>query len=784
MQLGFFRYWRGTWQILDFRSLARRTLKCLSGSVLLTQEKFIFTHEPNTISITHSYTIETPSETTLIMCPKQGSGSAAMFSIIRFKGDENRRLSREEAVNSSSERHFAGSSEEKEREYYQPAVWWFASFVFPLVASALGPIACLLAICALVHSWLTSRPSGAGVINPGWILALEIVSLVFALLANLLLLFNFAKRISYNIAQPLTIISWYTASAILLVPVIVTHKTLLHRQPSYMLSESYYSALIAVITYFVISTLLLVNFVGSYVFHAYPLSFAQLDRPQRTLMLQTITFSVYLAIGGAIFSSIESWDFVEGVYWADHTVLTIGFGAEFPLTDTAGRMALIPFVAVGLLIIGLIVNSIRLLVIEHARGQITRRLHKERKKWHRVIEKLRNGTEEEANEAQRKIIKASRRRWKQKMMITHEVMEDDSEKKRWRIWEFILMRHIEEHSRKLEGYIALASSFLVFGIVWIGGSAVFWVCQLRQDPVPWTYPESLYFTYTSILTIGYGDFHPSTTAAKPFCVIWSLLAIPCVTVLIQNIGETVAGHVENGVEWLGSRSILPEDRNGNQQETEQARNEDRETDGGRGVSIRMLPIGKRRKRKPDKGKGRSVAQVEDGRGAPFEPQLSPHSGTRRQPAEIPSLLSVRLSREIIGVSRDAAKNPTIKYTWHEWVQWLRLMDEAQDLLGVSGCHPHSEVHDGRDIHDDQQWHQQEQQSYDCTDGRTRPRVNTTTTTILDRWRCGWLDDGGPLFSSMTETQWLLERVGRLFEGVVAKESEVWRREGDESEREP
>ncbi|EKM75490.1 hypothetical protein AGABI1DRAFT_9681, partial [Agaricus bisporus var. burnettii JB137-S8] len=423
-------------------------------------------------------------------------------------------------------------------------IWSFASVAFPLFASTLGPIACLFSICALTQSWRTSKPSGGGTSAPFKrvrcptfvrILALEIVSLVFALLANLLLLFNFAKRISYNIAQPLTIISWYTASAILLVPVIVTHKTLLHRQPSYMLSESYYSALIAVITYFVISTLLLVNFVGSYVFHAYPLSFAQLDRPQRTLMLQTITFSVYLAIGGAIFSSIESWDFVEGVYWADHTVLTIGFGAEFPLTDTAGRMALIPFVAVGLLIIGLIVNSIRLLVIEHARGQITRRLHKERKKWHRVIEKLRNGTEEEANKAQRKIIKASRRR----------------------IWEFILMRHIEEHSRKLEGYIALASSFLVFGIVWIGGSAVFW-----QDPVPWTYPESLYFTYTSILTIGYGDFHPSTTAAKPFCVIWSLLAIPCVTVLIQNIGETVAGHVENGVEWLGSRSILPEDRNG------------------------------------------------------------------------------------------------------------------------------------------------------------------------------------------------------------------------------
>ena len=41
------------------------------------------------------------------------------------------------------------------------------------------------------------------------VVALNIISLVLALLANLFLLFNFAKRIPYRIAQPFTITFWF-----------------------------------------------------------------------------------------------------------------------------------------------------------------------------------------------------------------------------------------------------------------------------------------------------------------------------------------------------------------------------------------------------------------------------------------------------------------------------------------------------------------------------------------------------------------------------------------------
>lgn len=89
-------------------------------------------------------------------------------------------------------------------------------------------------------------------------------------------------------------------------------------------------------------------------------------------MLQTIVFSAYLALGAAIFSSIENWTFVDALYWADYTLLTIGLGSDFPVKHTAGRKLPIPFAAVGILIVDLIVSSVRALVIQRARARITK----------------------------------------------------------------------------------------------------------------------------------------------------------------------------------------------------------------------------------------------------------------------------------------------------------------------------------------------------------------------------------------------------------------------------
>lgn len=56
-------------------------------------------------------------------------------------------------------------------------------------------------------------------------------------------------------------------------------------------------------------------------------------------------------------------------------------------------------------------------------------------------------------------------------------------------------------------------------------------------PTDLTYYQSVYFSFVSLMTIGYGDIVPASNCGKAFYVIWSLLAIPTLTILISGIGE-------------------------------------------------------------------------------------------------------------------------------------------------------------------------------------------------------------------------------------------------------
>jgi potassium channel subfamily K len=73
----------------------------------------------------------------------------------------------------------------------------------------------------------------------------------------------------------------------------------------------------------------------------------QLTMSQRTLMLQTISFLVYLLAGAAVYSHIEGWAFLDAVYWADFTLLTVGIGDYAPGTHL-GRGLLFPFAIGGI----------------------------------------------------------------------------------------------------------------------------------------------------------------------------------------------------------------------------------------------------------------------------------------------------------------------------------------------------------------------------------------------------------------------------------------------------
>ena len=115
--------------------------------------------------------------------------------------------------------------------------------------------------------------------------------------------------------------------------------------------------------------------------------------------------------------------------------------------------------------------------------------------------------------------------------------------------------------RKLQGttarkckWMALTFSVLATLTLWLVSAAIFTVAERENQ---WTFLISVYFTSGALLTIGYGDFMPSTNSAKPIFVLWTLFAIPIVTITISNSADTIIKEFQGFVLFIGSLTILP-----------------------------------------------------------------------------------------------------------------------------------------------------------------------------------------------------------------------------------
>ena len=251
---------------------------------------------------------------------------------------------------------------------------------------------------------------------------------------------------SPSVAPAILTSSRYLSFILLLVPLALSKHMLLYPRDTHAFSQSYYYAIISASVYCIISNLLLANLLGALVFRAYPPSFGSLTVPQRTLMLQTTAYVFYLALGAGVFSTIEGWSFVDGLYWADYTLLTCGLGTDFPLYRTLSRALLIPYAVIGITMIGLVIGSVRALVLERgATAMVRRRLEKERKKW-------------------------------------VEGLDSSADVRAWEKREFEEMRRIQQRADWMKRYMALATSAFAFAVLWLIGALVFWYSEVRVVP--------------------------------------------------------------------------------------------------------------------------------------------------------------------------------------------------------------------------------------------------------------------------------------------------------------
>ncbi|TID26736.1 voltage-gated potassium channel [Venturia nashicola] len=488
--------------------------------------------------------------------------------------------------------------------------WWFASTAIPLLASAIAPLANVVSIAALVTYWRMDISDGNGGVvgelegrpfkDPRWAFWLNVASLVCGFVGNIFLLFNFTSRVRYIIALPATIILWCVATFILTGITISMHLYQPPVAPFQVYTQGYWYAVMAAVLYFICSVLLMFNMLGYFLGH-YPQQFDLTDH-QRTLILQTMLFFVWLAGGGAVFSTVETdfgndpqtWAFVDGLYFCDVTILTVGFGDLYPHGDL-GRGLVFPYSVLGIIMLGLVITSISKFASELSEDKIIRR-HRDNERNRTVERSITSGEELRKLESRLdarptalgRHIRISEPFNPRELHVAHSNVQrlslsgrrpsasvipsvrrrtylPDVLKRKEQTFlvlcnekdRFDAMKAIQHSTQRFRRWYSLSMSIIAFGILWCVGAVVFW--QLEKDAQGMTYYRALYFCYVCLLTIGYGDLAPKSNAGRCFFFIWSLVAVPTMTILVNDLGRTVIDKFKKGTFRFADFTILPKE---------------------------------------------------------------------------------------------------------------------------------------------------------------------------------------------------------------------------------
>ncbi|KAF4539384.1 Voltage-gated potassium channel beta-2 subunit [Lasiodiplodia theobromae] len=499
-----------------------------------------------------------------------------------------------------------------------------------LLAATLGPLANVLSIAALVTYWrmdlvvdgnVLPELSGVPFKDPEWTYWLNVASLICGFVGNFFLLMNFTQKVRYIIALPLTIILWYIATGLLTAILICMEIYVPPDRPNQTYTQGYWYAVMAAVFYCICSMILMVNMVGYWRGH-YPQTFT-LTESQRTLILQTMMFFVWLAGGGGIFSRIETlhgqdnWTFANALYFCDVTILTVGFGDMVPSNDVS-RGLVFPYSVGGIIMLGLVVSSIYKFSTDLGHEKVVRkhidkvrsrtldrtvtssfelrqratakRLRHSSSRPLPVISgpfnpvdrsaatriptsaKRREGEREqyELDETQQQQQLRVRKKKKKKgpasavvSTVKHQYHHHHRRRQprllllREEKDRFDTMRAIQHSTARFKRWYALTLSVLAFGILWCVGAVVFWVAERRAQGL--SYFQALYFCYVSLLTVGYGDLAPKSNAGRSFFVVWSLIAVPTMTILISDMGDTVISGFKNATSKLADVTVLPKD---------------------------------------------------------------------------------------------------------------------------------------------------------------------------------------------------------------------------------
>jgi potassium channel subfamily K, other eukaryote len=380
------------------------------------------------------------------------------------------------------------------------------------------------------------------------LIAVNALSLVFGVVANVSILLvagdNDGWRAKYDLQLIISTLIGGALASTILVALVVTASLEFNLSPAppFSFTEAFYYAIISAALYFITS-----GFIVYTVYKLWHLSKeeraeVQFAKGHRRLMRLTVIFMAYILLGAAVFFHIEGWRYLDAVYWADVTILTIGFG-DFKPSTILGRALLIPYATGGIFILFLVIYCIPKLIFErggsmweiHLRDQERIKSVRQREAEERTKNAGRpdHSLSGHANEQKGDFVSYTDASQATK---ASESRLDDGREGRNR--DFILMQDILKRStrKRLLYSIFLWGSSLLF--LWLVGAACLFTFERSQG---WTYFDAVYFAFTAISVIGYGDRTPFSDSGKAFFVLWSLIVVPTLTMLIATAVEAV-GH--------------------------------------------------------------------------------------------------------------------------------------------------------------------------------------------------------------------------------------------------
>jgi hypothetical protein len=312
-----------------------------------------------------------------------------------------------------------------------------------------------------------------------------------------------------------TVISWLASATILFTLIGVEVRR--HRQSeghqTFTYTENFFAGIISASLYVLIAVLLSVYTVSLKVS---PVSAADRRKIECTsIVFRVVTFIILLLGGAAVYSTIEGWSLMDALYFTDYTLLTIGLGNIAPQTHL-GRSLLFPYATLGITSLGFLVTAVASFTDQMREMKLRWKIEEARRQIDNVdSEKTADGLlRAEGAQSQMASVKSCISKGEEILMI-HKVKSTFYGRRRW-------------------AELGLFSA--TWFVLWFVSAGVF--CRSEKDN-NWTYFVALYFTYTSLTTIGYGDYFPTSNLGKVFFIFWSLLAIPILANLVTAIGHVL-----------------------------------------------------------------------------------------------------------------------------------------------------------------------------------------------------------------------------------------------------